>query len=264
MLCTVLHADAFEDNYIWLIVTDAIRDNEPRPVIIVDPGDEAPVYEKIKYENLKPVAILCTHHHWDHVGGASDIARRFDIPVYGPAEENISAVTHPVSDGDIVSEPETGIKLQVLSVPGHTKGHIAYYGANMLFCGDTLFSAGCGRLFEGTAEQMLASLNKLAALPDETEIYCAHEYTSDNLRFAATLEPDNENIKQHINHVNKLRQDNLPSLPSTLALEKNINPFLRTNTQEIKIAAEKHCGLQLEDEVSVFAEVRRWKDNFSG
>ncbi|MEE8482149.1 MAG: hydroxyacylglutathione hydrolase [Acidiferrobacterales bacterium] len=264
MSYTVLHADAFEDNYIWLIVPDATKGNEPGPVIIVDPGDETPVFEKIERENLKPVAILCTHHHWDHVGGAGDIAQRFTIPVYGPAKENISAVTHPVEDGDTVSEPETGLQFQVLSVPGHTKGHIAYYGNNMLFCGDTLFSAGCGRLFEGTAEQMLASLNKIAALPNDTRVYCAHEYTAANLRFAMTIDPENEDVKHYAQQVNDLRHSGQPTLPSTLALEKDINPFLRTGTNAIKRAAEKHSRSQLEDEVAVFAEVRRWKDSFRG
>lgn len=264
MSYTVLHADAFEDNYIWLIVSDSEKDTEPRPVIIVDPADEDPVFEKIEHENLRPVAILCTHHHWDHVGGASDIARRFDIPVYGPAEENIPAVTHPVRDGNTVSVPETGLQFQILSVPGHTKGHIAYYTDTMLFCGDTLFSAGCGRLFDGTAKQMLSSLNKIAALPDETRIYCAHEYTVDNLRFATTIDPENENLRHYTEQANDLRQRDQPTLPSTLALEKDINPFLRTGINAIKHATEKHCGSQLEDEVAVFAELRRWKDGFRG
>lgn len=264
MSVTVLHADAFEDNYIWLIVADVPNDHESRPVIIIDPGDEAPVFEMIERENLKPVTIMCTHHHWDHVGGASDIAKRFDIPVYGPVDENIAAVTHPVGDGDLIDEPEMGLQFRVLSVPGHTKGHIAYYGDNMLFCGDTIFSAGCGRLFEGTAEQMFSSLNKLAALPDETQIYCTHEYTVANLRFALMVEPDNKNLRQYADRAHHLRQHGQPTIPSTVALEKEINPFLRGDTTAIKDNAEKHSGTQLKDEVSVFAEVRRWKDNFSG
>ncbi|MFV1998147.1 MAG: hydroxyacylglutathione hydrolase [Acidiferrobacterales bacterium] len=264
MSVTVLHADAFEDNYIWLIVPDETNDHKPGPVIIVDPGDEAPVLETIERGNLQPVAILCTHHHWDHVGGASNLAQRFNIPVYGPADEEIPAVTHPVSDGDLVAEPETGIHFRVLSIPGHTKGHIAYYGNNMLFCGDTLFSAGCGRLFEGTAEQMLSSLNKLAALPDETRVYCAHEYTIANLRFALTVDPDNKNLRNYADRANELRNNGQPTIPSTIALEKDINPFLRGNTTAIKRMAEQHFGSLLKDEVSVFAEVRRWKDNFIG
>jgi hydroxyacylglutathione hydrolase len=264
MSVTVLHADAFEDNYIWLIVAAVPSDYESRPVIIIDPGDENPVLEFIRRESLKPVAILCTHHHWDHVGGASSIAQQFDIPVYGPVEENIPAVTHPVGDGDVINEPETGLQFKVLSVPGHTKGHIAYYGDNMLFCGDTLFSAGCGRLFEGTAEQMMSSLNKIAALPDVTRIYCAHEYTVANLRFALMIDPDNKDLQQYADRANKLRQKDQPTIPSTLALEKDINPFLRSGTAAIKNAAEKHHGSQLNDEVSVFSEVRRWKDNFTG
>jgi hydroxyacylglutathione hydrolase len=264
MSYTVLHAGAFEDNYIWLIAPEAPGSLESRPVLIVDPGDGSPVFDKITKENLRPVAILCTHHHWDHVGGINEILQRYPVPVYGPAAERISAVTHPVNDADIISDKETGIQFKVLAVPGHTKGHIAYYGANMLFCGDTLFSAGCGRLFEGTAEQMFTSLGKLTALPDETEVYCAHEYTASNLRFAITVEPDNKKLRHHIEHVNKLRQQGKPSLPSTLELEKEINPFLRTQTAAIQHAVETHIGSRLEDEVAVFTELRRWKDHFRG
>jgi len=264
MSVTVLHADAFEDNYIWLIVPDETNNHESRPAIIVDPGDETPVLDTIERENLQPVAILCTHHHWDHVGGASHLAQRFNIPVYGPVDENISAVTRPISHNDQIDEPETGLQFRVLSIPGHTKGHIAYYGNNMLFCGDTLFSAGCGRLFEGTAEQMLSSLNIIAALPDETRIYCAHEYTVANLRFALTLDPDNKSLRIYADRANKLRQNGQPTIPSTIALEKDINPFLRTSTAAIRRAAEEHFGSLLEDEVSVFTAVRRWKDTFTG
>lgn len=264
MSVTVLHAEAFEDNYIWLIVLDASPAGESRPVIIVDPGDATPVFKAITQENLRPVAILCTHHHWDHVNGIDAITRRFDIPVYGPADEDIPTVTHPVSDGDNIFEPQTGLRFEVISIPGHTSGHIAYYGNNMLFCGDTLFSGGCGRLFEGTAEQMLTSLTRLASLPADTAVYCGHEYTAANLRFAILLEPENDAVRDHMKHVDELRSRHLPTLPSTLALEKNINPFLRTATMQIKLAAEKHCTTQLKNEVEVFAEVRRWKDHFRG
>lgn len=264
MSVSVLHTEAFEDNYIWLIVVDSPNAREPRSVIIIDPGDAAPVFEIISKENLKPVAVFCTHHHWDHVDGAGDLAERYSVPVYGPAAENIPVVTHPLKDGDSVNEPITGLTFQVISIPGHTRGHIAFYGHDMLFCGDTLFSAGCGRLFEGTAKQMLTSLTRLAALPDVTKVYCGHEYTADNLRFAATIDPDNDDIKRHATKVSDLRKKGHATLPSTIALEKTINPFLRTSTTAIKLAAEKHGDVELIDEVAVFAEVRQWKDHYRG
>ncbi len=264
MSVSVLHTEAFEDNYIWLIVVDSSNASEPRPVIIIDPGDAEPVFEKITQENLKPVAVFCTHHHWDHVNGADDLAKRYSIPVYGPASENIPAVTRPLEGGDSVNEPATGLAFKVISIPGHTSGHIAFYGHGMLFCGDTLFSGGCGRLFEGTPKQMLTSLTKLAALPDDTKVFCGHEYTADNLRFAATIEPENDDIKRYAESVNILRQEGKATLPSTISLEKSINPFLRTGTAAIKHAAENHSSTKLADEVAVFAEVRQWKDNYRG
>ena len=264
MRCSVLHADAFEDNYIWLITPDSPDTDSRRPTIIVDPGDEDPVLEKISAEKLDPVAILCTHHHGDHVGGASALARQYNIPVYGPGLENIAAVTDPVGDGDIVRIPECGLEFSVIAVPGHTRGHIAYYTPGMLFCGDTLFSAGCGRLFEGTAEQMLASLDRLAALPDDTLVYCAHEYTAANLRFASTVEPENAAVSQKISEVHELRKTNTPTLPSRIDIEKQINPFLRSSLASVRTATEVHVGHALDDALATFTEVRRWKDDFRG
>ena len=174
----VLHVEAFEDNYIWLSC------GKNKEVVIVDPGDEAPVLKQLSALDLKPIAILCTHHHYDHTGGAATIARQYQVPVYGPATEKIAAVNKPLNEGDTVDFPTLGLTLQVLFVPGHTSGHIAYFGQDMLFCGDTLFSGGCGRLFEGTAEQMVGSLAKFAELPGKTRVYCAHEYTLANLKFA--------------------------------------------------------------------------------
>ena len=264
MGCSVLHADAFEDNYIWLVALDQPNNESQRPTIIVDPGDEDPVLEKVARDNLAPIAILCTHHHGDHVGGAAALAREFNIPVYGPRAESISAVTHPLDDGDHLTFPVLGLEFTVMAVPGHTRGHIAYYSPGLLFCGDTLFSAGCGRLFEGTAEQMLESLSRLAALPEDTLVYCAHEYTAANLRFASTVEPDNRAVLQKINEVTAQRQLNTPTLPSRIGIEKQINPFLRSSLPGVKQAAEAHVGHTLADPLATFTEIRRWKDHFRG
>ncbi len=255
----VLHVCAFEDNYIWLI-----RGQSPGRVAIVDPGDAEPVLAALEKENLEPAVILCTHHHGDHVGGVEDLLKHYSVPVYGPARERIPAITYRLKEGDHVNLPGLGLEFDVLDVPGHTAGHIAYYGAGKLFCGDTLFSAGCGRLFEGTAEQMHASLAKLSALPEGTEMYCAHEYTQSNLRFALAVEPDNPDTLAYLDRVRARRAGNLPSLPSTIALERRVNPFLRTGQAGVRRAAEKHSGRALNSDVEVFAEVRRWKDGFRG
>lgn len=254
----VLHVDAFEDNYIWLI--RGLDDTSK--VAIVDPGDEIPVYATLKKHALTPLAILCTHHHGDHTGGIGDILKHYSIPVYGPAQEHIPGTTHRLKQGDPVDLHDLGLHFEVLDVPGHTLGHIAYYGHGMLFCGDTLFSAGCGRLFEGTAEQMSASLNRLSTLPNDTQVYCAHEYTTDNLRFALKLEPDNPDLPAYIKKVEKLRQAGLPTLPTSIGAEKTFNPFLRSAEPAVKQAAETHCGQPLHNPEEVFAEIRKWKDSF--
>jgi hydroxyacylglutathione hydrolase len=256
---SVLHVCAFEDNYIWLI-----RGKSADHAAIVDPGDAGPVFAALEKRHLQPVAILCTHHHGDHVGGVTDILGHYPVPVYGPARERIPAITHRLKEGDRVSLPELGLEFSVLDVPGHTAGHIAYYGAGMLFCGDTMFSAGCGRLFEGTAEQMHASLAKLAALPEATQMYCAHEYTEANLRFAAAVEPDNPDIRAQRERARALRAQNQPTLPSTIGLEKRINPFLRTGSPVARRAAETRRGQALESDTEIFATLRRWKDDFRG
>ena len=255
----VLHACAFEDNYIWLI-----RGKSPHHVAIVDPGDADPVLAALERQRLKPAAILCTHHHGDHVGGVEDIIEHYTVPVYGPARERIPAVTHRLKEGDRADLPELGFGFEVLDVPGHTAGHIAYYGAGMLFCGDTMFSAGCGRLFEGTAEQMVASLAKFSALPEATRVYCGHEYTEANLRFALTVEPDNADTRAHRDWARARRAENQPTLPSTMGVERRINPFLRSTEASVRMAAEKQTGRRLDSAVAVFAAVRRWKDGFRG
>lgn len=255
----VLHALAFEDNYIWLI-----RGKSPGHVAIVDPGDAGPVLAALEKQRLKPLAILCTHHHGDHVGGVEDILRHYSIPVYGPARERIAGLTHPLKEGDRVTLPELDLEFDALDVPGHTAGHVAYVGGGLLFCGDTLFSAGCGRLLGGTAEQMHASLSRLAALPEVTRVYCAHEYTEANLRFALAVEPDNADSRAYRDQARVLRQQNLPPLPSTIGLERRVNPFLRTALPRVRQAAEKQAGRALASETEVFAVLRRWKDGFRG
>jgi len=256
----VLHVRAFEDNYIWVI-----RGNSRTHAAVVDPGDAAPVLAALSRLGIVPAAILCTHHHADHVGGIPELLQHFPgLPVYGPSLENIDLLTHLLHDGDEVSLPDLGLNFRVLEVPGHTRGHIAYLGHKWLFCGDTLFSAGCGRLFEGTAAQMHTSLSRLAALPGDTQVYCAHEYTQANLRFAQAVEPDNADIAAYRREVDVLRARNKPTIPSSLEREMRINPFLRSAVPTVHAMAEKHAGITLPDNVSVFAAVRLWKDNFRG
>ncbi|MAT51255.1 MAG: hydroxyacylglutathione hydrolase [Porticoccaceae bacterium] len=249
---------AFSDNYFWLAV-----DHETRAGFIVDPGDANPVIETLAKSGVRLTAIVITHHHPDHIGGVRGLLERFPVPVYGPASKHIPQVTHPVGERDCINLLEH--RFQVLAVPGHTLDHIAYFSDETspptLFSGDTLFAGGCGRMFEGTAAQMVSSLDKLAALPDDTLVYCAHEYTAANLRFAQAVEPDNEALKTRIDHVSSLRQAKRPTVPSRLKEELNTNPFLRCRTPTVRIAA-KTRGAKGEEPTAVFATIRQWKDNF--
>ncbi|MDX1655355.1 MAG: hydroxyacylglutathione hydrolase [Candidatus Competibacteraceae bacterium] len=248
---------AFKDNYIWLI-----RDKAQRYTAIVDPGDAAPVLRALEVEDLTPAAILITHHHADHVGGVSRLKENFpDLPVFGPAGESIPAIDHRLREGDEIEVPRLGSKFRVLDVPGHTAGHIAYYGEGALFCGDTVFAGGCGRLFEGTPQQMHRSLSKLAALPGDTLVYCAHEYTLDNLAFALWVEPDNPDLKARQRQAKDLRAREVPTVPSRLAEELRTNPFFRFDEPTVVNAASQHAGRELAPGAAVFAEVRHWKDS---
>lgn len=248
---------AFTDNYIWML-------HDGREAVVVDPGDAAPVLAALDGQRLSLAAILVTHHHPDHVGGIDALRGRLQGPVYGPARESIPTPFTPLHDGDTVHV--LGLHLDVIDVPGHTAGHIAYLhhpvgDAPLVFCGDTLFSAGCGRLFEGTPAQMHASLARLASLPADTRVCCTHEYTLSNLRFAAAVEPGNEAIAAHRLHCEALREQGLPTLPSTLGLELQINPFLRCEVPAVKAAALAH-GAVHDDGAAVFAALREWKNQF--
>ena len=247
---------AFRDNYIWVL-----HDPQKRRVCVIDPGDADPVLRFLQQEDLELTAILATHHHADHVGGIARLVREHPVPVYGPAKEQIPELTHPLSEGDKVRLEAQGLELEVLEVPGHTAGHIAYVGHGMLFCGDTLFAAGCGRIFEGTTEQMYDSLCRLADFDNKTRVYCAHEYTEKNLRFATTVEPDNMAVWERYTQIRTMRGNDEITIPSTIGIELETNPFLRPDIATVKRLAEQHSGRQLNSRLETFAAVRAWKDS---
>ena len=258
-MVTIIPIPAFADNYIWLL------HHEGRAVV-VDPGDATPVFEVIAREGLVLTAILATHHHGDHIGGVEALLAQFPVPVFGPANERIPGRTHALVQDDTVDVPGLPLRFTVLDVPGHTAGHIAYFGdldgVPALFCGDTLFAGGCGRLFEGTPAQMWASLSACACLPAATRVYCAHEYTLANLRFAAAVEPHNAALAARQLLDADKRARGVPTVPSTLEVEIATNPFLRVGVPGVKDAVQRHTGHALSDDVAVFAHLREWKNQF--
>ena len=248
---------AFADNYLWLL-------HDGQRALVVDPGDAAPVQRVLQENALQLASILVTHHHADHTGGVDALRRATGAKVYGPASELIPEPFIPLKGGDIAKAMD--LDFQVIDVPGHTSGHIAYYtpdmnGKPLLFCGDTLFSGGCGRLFEGTPTQMLASLDKLAALPGSTVVCCTHEYTLSNLRFAMAVDPDNDALATYQALCVKLRKADQPTLPTSIAQELLINPFLRTRQVALQTSA-RHFDAAAHDDTSVFAAIRQWKNQF--
>jgi len=251
----VINIPAFSDNYIWLIH----KENSPY-IAIIDPGDARPVLKVIKENGYIPVAILITHHHSDHIGGIEQLTQQIPVPVYGPSNEGIASITHPVSEGDIITLNQLDCALQVMEVPGHTRGHLAYYSEGALFCGDTLFAGGCGRLFEGTPKQMYDSLEKISSLPNSTLIYCAHEYTLDNLKFAQVVEPESVDLQNRIIDSLSTRKLGLSTVPSSLSLEKATNPFLRCHLANVTRAAENFALKPLQSGAETFSVVRHWKD----
>lgn len=246
---------AFHDNYIWCL-------NSNGQALVVDPGDATVVQDWLDREGLTLAILLITHHHPDHIGGLTTLRERYQPVVYGP-DENINGLTQVLLGGESLALPGFG-GIQVIATPGHTRAHISYYlpADRLLFCGDTLFSAGCGRLFEGTAAQLHASLQTLACLPDDTLVCCSHEYTTANLRFAEAVEPANPAIAERQAEVRSLRDADLPSLPVSLGREKLYNPFLRTSEPAIVTTAQEQTGAALMPGLDVFTALRTWKDRF--
>lgn len=256
----IIALPAFTDNYIWVL-------RHAGKVAVVDPGDAAPVCEYLARTGETLCAILVTHHHADHIGGIAEILTKHPAPVYGPSGEKIPGLSHPLTGGEQVSLPALDCEFDVISLPGHTLSHLAYYDAHInevgsVFCGDTLFAAGCGRIFEGTPAQMHASLGKLAVLPAPTFVYCTHEYTAANLRFALAVEPDNQAIQLRAQEVAATRAKGAFTVPTHIALELETNPFLRANAPAVRAAAAAKLGHVPRDALETFTAIREWKNNF--
>lgn len=247
-MTNVIPIPALTDNYIWIIVNPSSRH-----CVLFDPGAATPVLNFLNQHNLILDDIFVTHHHADHTGGITQIQKHYPVKIHSAA--NAQA-------GEIITLENLQLELQVITTPGHTHDHLAYYGHEMLFCGDALFGASCGCVFEGTMAEMFSSLNKLKTLPETTAVYCSHEYTLENLEFAQIIEPHNQAIQQRITECRKLRKQNLPTLPSTIGLEKATNPFLRCDVTAVIAAACKHSHQNALTETQVFTIIRAWKDNW--
>jgi len=254
---SVFAVTAFSDNYIWVIRND-------KNAVAVDPGDAAPLLGALRDRGLRLCAVLITHHHEDHQGGVPEVLRQYpELSIFGPASENIYGRTVPLSGGERLTLPGIDQEFQVLDVSGHTRGHLAYFTKHALFCGDALFSAGCGRVFEGTPQHMYTSLAKIAELPDDTRIYCAHEYTAKNLDFARHIEADNAALDERLTQTKAALAAGQPSVPSTLAQEKLYNPFLRCHTEAMISAARcRDPDVDGTDPVAVFAVLRSWRNTW--
>ena len=259
MAIEIAPVPAFKDNYLWVM-------HDGRHAAVVDPGDAAPVLDYLTQHSLELTAILITHHHADHIGGVDALLAKFPVPVFGPAVEDIPQLTTRHVEGDSITVPKLNWTFDVLDIPGHTSGHIAYLGrgeaAGHLFCGDTLFAGGCGRVFEGTMAQMRASLQKLKQLPGDTQFYCAHEYTLSNLAFALAVEPDNTDLQARIIAAKATRAADRPTVPSTIALEQKTNPFLRWDAPQVIATANARAKQMTLSPDEVFTQVREWKNSF--
>lgn len=255
-MITVYPIPAFTDNYLWCIHNNT-------HAYVVDPGDATPVIRYLSENGLILKGILITHHHADHIGGVKELVIQYPgIVVYGPVSNRIPHITHEVKEGDSFSIADLDIDIKVMEVPGHTNEHIAYYCDLGLFCGDTMFSAGCGRLFEGTPEQMYHNFERYRALPAKTKVYCTHEYTLANLEFALAVLPDSESLQEYQSWAKAQRTANTPTLPTSIEQEIRINPFMNSASVDIKKSVEQHFAQEFNNEVAVFSGLRRWKDTF--
>lgn len=258
----ILPIKAFNDNYIWLI-----KPNASQYITLVDPGDANVCLQYIEENKLILHTILITHHHNDHIGGVDKLkdyckSKNWPLTVYGPLSDNIHCVTVDAIESDIINIKDTSLSFNVLALPGHTHGHIAYVSDNEVFCGDTLFSGGCGRIFEGTPTQMFNSLSKLASLPTSIKVYCAHEYTMANLAFAKEVNSSNRHLTNYIDEVISLREQGKPTIPTSIEKELLINPFLRCNDEEIIQSTQRYSNQKLSSDEAVFTQLRVWKDKF--
>lgn len=251
----IIPVPAFQDNYIWTL-------RSGHDAVVVDPGEAAPVRAWLAAAGCRLRAILLTHHHMDHVGGVPELLAEAPVPVYGPATPAIAGLDHPVREGDGLALPGFELELAVLEVPGHTASHLAYLGPDFVFCGDTLFSAGCGRIFDGTAAQLHASLVRLAALPPETRVFCTHEYTLSNLAFSRAVEPVNPERDRWREECEAMRASDLPTLPTSIARERAINPFLRLDSPGVQASLTTHAGARPVGPLQAFTALRAWKDAF--